>query len=72
MSNSVYIVRPAEGCGSNDMVIVARNAEEAEAIYFTESNKNGEYYKTEREKGAQVFRVSTKQSHVAYERWDNL
>lgn len=72
MSKNVYIVEPKSGYGSDDMVIVAGSVEEAEAMYFNESGKTSDYYKEERNQGANVHLIDTKNSHIAYVRQDNL
>lgn len=72
MSNNVYIVKPRPGYGSDDMVIVASSAVEAQEIYFKESGKMGDYDKAERDQGADVQRIVTTIKGSHYVRWDNL
>jgi len=72
MSNNVYIVMPRNGYGSDDMVIVASSAVEAEKMYFKESGKEGEYYEEERKGGAIVQRIITSMKGVRYTRQDNM
>jgi len=72
MSNNVYIVRPKRGYGSDDMIIVASSAIEAEQIYFKESGKDSEYYESERKEGANVQRIIATIKGVHYTRQDNL
>jgi hypothetical protein len=67
-----YIVRPPEGWGGNDMVIVAESADEAENMFYKKSTMTSDYYKEARENGCEVSLIDTKTKDVYYERQDNL
>lgn len=74
MANNIYIVIPAYGAGSNDMVIIAKSAVRAEEMYWIESNMTGEYYADTRKNSKPTIRRILPQlgEGVVYERQDNL
>lgn len=69
--SKVYVVFPPTGWGSNDMVIVADNEDEAASMYYEEARMVGEYYEEARRQGCKVILID-KSKGVKYTRQDNM